>query len=157
MQGPQREKRPRAHSVRIASESMILSVAVIEESVERVRPYRGTGPYERALRKQGVGVEPLFGEAKEWHGMIRFRLRTLKKVNIEALVIAAGQNVKRLLVWRARGPRSVAQAMALRRLEPPPLCYRNRVRRRHRCVPRSVKRSFSTSWIFLGTERQPTL
>jgi hypothetical protein len=117
-----------------------------EEYVERVRAYRGTEPYEKALRKRGVWVEPLFGEAKEWHGMIRFRLRTLKKVNIEALVIAAGQNVKRLLVWRARGPRSVAQAMTLRRLEPPPLCYRNRVRRRHRCVPRSVKRSFSTSW-----------
>ena len=62
-----------------------------EEYVERVRAYRGTEPYEKALRKRGVWVEPLFGEAKEWHGMIRFRLRTLKKVNIEALVIAAGR------------------------------------------------------------------
>ncbi len=39
----------------------------------------------------------MFGEAKEWHGMRRFRLRRLEKVNIEALLIASGQNVKRLL------------------------------------------------------------
>jgi transposase len=117
-----------------------------EEYVERVRAYRGTEPYEKALRKRGVWVEPLFGEAKEWHGMDRFRLRTLKKVNSEALMVAAGQNVKRLLVWRGRGPRSVAQEMALRLPEPLPFCFGHRVRRRHRSVSRRVKRSFSTSW-----------
>jgi Transposase DDE domain len=63
-----------------------------------VRTYQGTEPYEKALRERGVWVEPLFGEAKEWHGMDRFRLRTLKKVNIEALMVAAGQNVKRLII-----------------------------------------------------------
>jgi Transposase DDE domain len=36
----------------------------------------------------------MFAEAKEWHGMRRFRLRTLRRVNIEAMLIAAGQNVK---------------------------------------------------------------
>src|SRR5215204_4070603 len=105
-----------------------------EEYVERVRAYRGTEPYEKALRKRGVWVEPLFGEAKEWHGMDRFRLRTLKKVNSEALMVAAGQNVKRLLVWRRRGPRSVAQEMALRLPESLPFCFRHRVRRRHLSV-----------------------
>jgi hypothetical protein len=44
-----------------------------------------------------VWVEPLFGEAKDWHGLRRFRLRRLWRVNIEALRIAAGQNLKRLL------------------------------------------------------------
>ncbi len=42
-------------------------------------------------------VEPLFAEAKDWHGLRRFRLRGLEKVNGEALLIAAGQNLKRLL------------------------------------------------------------
>ncbi len=84
--------------------------------------------------------------------MHRFRLRTLKKVNIEALMVAAGQNVKRLLVWRRRGPRSVAQAMALRLPDPLLFCFRHRVRRRQRRVSRRVKRSFSTSWIIFGTE-----
>ena len=72
-----------------------------EEYLERVRAYRNTGPYRRALRKRAVWVEPLFGEAKEWHGFRRFRLRRLEKVNTEALMIASGQNVKRLLAFGA--------------------------------------------------------
>jgi hypothetical protein len=44
----------------------------------------------------------MFGEAKEWHGMRRFRLRTLWRVNAEAMVIAAGQNMKRLLTFSGR-------------------------------------------------------
>jgi hypothetical protein len=45
-----------------------------EEYLERVRAYRDTEPYRKALRKRAVWVEPLFGEAKEWHGSRRFRL-----------------------------------------------------------------------------------
>ena len=51
----------------------------------------------KAMRKRPVWVEPLLGEAKEWHGLRRFRLRGLEHVNIEALLTAAGQNLKRLL------------------------------------------------------------
>ena len=54
----------------------------LEGYVDRVRAYRGTEPYEKALRKRAVWVEPLFGEAKEWHGMDRFRLRMLEKVGL---------------------------------------------------------------------------
>jgi transposase len=85
-----------------------------ERYVDRVKSYRGTFAYEKALRKRRVWVEPLFGEAKDWHGLRRFRLRRLEKVNIEALLIASGQNIKRLVAARGRGPRKLAQAAALR-------------------------------------------
>jgi hypothetical protein len=49
------------------------------------------------MRKRGVWVEPLFGEAKDWHGLRQFRLCGLWKVNCEAFRITAGQNLKRLL------------------------------------------------------------
>jgi hypothetical protein len=39
-----------------------------EDFYDRVRAYRGTYPYEKALRKRKVWVEPLFAEAKDWHG-----------------------------------------------------------------------------------------
>jgi len=85
-----------------------------EEYYERVRAYRGSHLYEKALRKRRVWVEPLFAEAKEWHGMRRFRLRKLKKVNMEALLIASGQNVKRLLAFGGgRRPKKPAQEAAL--------------------------------------------
>jgi hypothetical protein len=57
------------------------------------------------MRKRGVWVEPLFAEAKQWHGLRRFRLRRLGNVNIEGLLVAAGQNLKRYLAARGWGRR----------------------------------------------------
>jgi hypothetical protein len=85
-----------------------------EEFYDWVRAYRGTFAYEKALRKRSVWVEPLFAEAKGWHGMRRFLLRRLEKVNKEALLIASGQNLKRLLAFVGRRPKKPAQAAALR-------------------------------------------
>jgi hypothetical protein len=60
-----------------------------------------------------VWVEPLFAEAKEWHGLRRFRLRHLWRVNCEALLTAAGQNLKRLLSTRGWGRRPLPSGAAL--------------------------------------------
>jgi transposase len=76
-----------------------------EVSLDRVRGYHETEDYAKAMRKRKVWVEPLFAEAKEWHGLRRFRLRGLEKVNIQAQVIAAGQNLKRLLSKHGWGRR----------------------------------------------------
>src|SRR5919202_582970 len=76
-----------------------------EAYLDLVRSYHSTEAYKKAMRKRKVWVEPLFGEGKAWHGMERFRLRLLEKVNIEALVRATGQNLKRLLSWRGWGRR----------------------------------------------------
>jgi hypothetical protein len=76
----------------------------------QARQLQTTDGYKRALRKRQVWVEPLFGEAKDWHGLRRFRVRGLWKVNCEGLRIAAGQNLKRWLSrmgWgRRHGPAS---------------------------------------------------
>ena len=49
------------------------------------------------MRKRKVWVEPLFAEAKDWHGLRRLRLRGLGNANIQGLIIAVGQNLKRFL------------------------------------------------------------
>jgi transposase len=86
--------------------------SVDEQYLDRVRGYHSTEAYKKALRKRQVWVEPLFAEAKDWHGMRRFRLRRLWRVNCEALRIAAGQNLKRLLKKRGWGRRPCpAEAM----------------------------------------------
>jgi transposase len=85
--------------------------------LDRARSYRATEAYQKALRKRLVWVEPLFGEGKQWHGMTRFRLRGLLKVNIEGLVKAAGQNIKRLLKatwWSGRPAPAGAAALQFR-------------------------------------------
>jgi hypothetical protein len=65
------------------------------------------------MRKRQVWVEPLFAEAKDWHGLRRFRLRQLWRVNCEALLIAAGQNLKRLLNKRGWGRRPLPSGAAI--------------------------------------------
>ncbi len=73
--------------------------------LECVKGYHQTHAYQKAMNKRKVWVEPLFAEAKDWHGLRRFRLRLLWRVNCEALRIAAGQNLKRLLKKRGWGRR----------------------------------------------------
>jgi hypothetical protein len=63
----------------------------------------------KALRKRTVWVEPLFAEAKQWHGLGRFRPRGLVNVNIEALRTAAGQNLKPLAPSDRLGTRRAAE------------------------------------------------
>jgi hypothetical protein len=57
------------------------------------------------MRKRQVWVEPLFAEAKAWHGLRRLRLRGLLDANIQGLLIAAGQNLKRFLAATGWGQR----------------------------------------------------
>jgi hypothetical protein len=116
-----------------------------EEILERVRAYRQTEPYEKALRKRKVWVEPMFAEAKEWHGMRRFRLRRLWRVNVEALVTATGQNMKRLLTCSGKGPRKIAQAQALRPPAPTSSVNGRLLKGSHRRRSTPLPARFSTS------------
>ena len=81
--------------------------------VERVRGYHETRACKRAISKRKAWVEPLFAEAKTLHGLRRFHLRGIEKVNIEDLMVAAGQNLKRLLRHVGTGPASQALLTSL--------------------------------------------
>ena len=65
--------------------------------MDRAEAYQQTETYQQAMRKRSLWVEPLFGEAKQFHRLRRFRLRGMMKVNIEGVLVAAGQNIKRLV------------------------------------------------------------
>jgi transposase len=73
--------------------------------LEKVRSYHPTEAYQKAMRKRKVWVEPLFAEAKDWHGLRRLRLRGLANANMQGLLVAAGQNLKRLLAATGWGRR----------------------------------------------------
>lgn len=99
---------------------------------EQARALQTTAVYQKALRKRRVWVEPLFGEAKDWHGLHRFRLRGLWKVNCEGLLVAAGQNLKRWLSrtgWGRRHGPAGSLALAVGVATPP-------TRSPARCRPR---------------------
>jgi hypothetical protein len=83
------------------------------EYLDRVRGYHETEAYKKAMRKRQVWVEPLFGEAKDWHNLRQFRLRGLAKVNMVGLMVAAGQNLKRWLQAMGWGRRNLPGVGAL--------------------------------------------
>jgi transposase len=89
-----------------SSRGRILHRSLYAEYLEQVRGYHTTEAYKKAMRKRQVWVEPLFAEAKLWHGLRRFRRRGLENVNIEGLLIAAGQNLKRFLAAMGWGRRN---------------------------------------------------
>src|SRR5215207_4754919 len=87
------------------SRGRIIHRSIYAEYLDKVRAYHATEAYKKAMRKRQVSVEPLFAEAKVWHGLRRFRLRGLENVNIEGLWVAAGQNLKRFLAANGWGRR----------------------------------------------------
>ena len=66
-------------------------------SCRKVRRRHDTRLFKKAMRKRRIWAEGLFAEAKQWHGLHRFRVRGLTAVNIQALLVASGQNLKRWL------------------------------------------------------------
>src|SRR5215218_8103682 len=68
-----------------SSHGRIVHRSFYADYLERVRGYHATEAYRKAMRKRQVWVEPLFAEAKAWHGLRQFRLRGLERVNIEGL------------------------------------------------------------------------
>jgi transposase len=106
-----------------------------EAYLDRVRAYHATESYKRAMRKRSVWIEPLFGEAKQGHGLRQFRLRGLAKVNTEGLLTAAGQNLKRWLAATGWGRRH-APCGALT----PPACPRRTASRRRLGRPAPCRR-----------------
>jgi transposase len=88
-----------------SSRGRILHRSLYADYLEKVRGYHATETYKKSMRKRQVWVEPLFAEAKLWHGLRRFRRRELVNVNIEGLLVAAGQNLKRWLAATGWGRR----------------------------------------------------
>lgn len=115
-----------------------------EEYFERVKGYYKLEAYKKAMRKRKVWIEPLFGEAKQWHDMERMRLRMLERVNCEILITASGQNIKRLLTFGSREPRRPAQVAALRPPKRPPLRLDHRGWVANFCSPGRHSPRFST-------------
>jgi Transposase DDE domain len=115
-----------------------------DEYIDIVRSQMQTEPYQKAVSERKVWIEPLFAEGKLWHGMDRFRTRTLRKVIAEALMTATGQNVKRLRAFGRKGPGKLAQAAALRSLARPQLDPAHRRSWNHRRERRVEPTLFNT-------------
>jgi hypothetical protein len=96
---------PRKPECTASDRGRTIQRSIYEGYLEKVRGYHTTEAYKKAIGKRQAWVEPLFAEAKEWHGLRRLRLRGLLNATILGLLIAAGQNLKRFLAATGWGRR----------------------------------------------------
>ena len=78
----------------------MVSHTAAKPKLDHIVAQRDAALYDKLVRKRMVWIEPKFGEVKQWHHGGRCGLRGIEKVNIEALLNAAGQNLKQLLKGR---------------------------------------------------------
>lgn len=75
----------------------------------RARELAGTILYREAQRSR-IRIEHCFAEAKEWHGLDRARGYGLDNMNVQALMTATVQNLKRLAHFLRRGTANIQVA-----------------------------------------------
>lgn len=68
-----------------------------QDDVDKAQEIARAFPYKQQMYLRKTLVEPLFGEAKEQHGLNRARFRGLAKVKIQVLFTATVLNIKRLM------------------------------------------------------------
>lgn len=71
------------------------------------------------MGKRKVWIEPLFSEAKDWHGVCLFHEQGPDNVNIEGLLVAAVQNLKRFLSTTGWGRHHAPSRSLMARPMPP--------------------------------------
>jgi len=81
-----------------------VSHSTAQPQLDQIVAERDAVLYDKLVRKRMVWIEPKFGEVKQWHHGRRCRLRGIVKVNMEALIKAAGQNIKQLMKHRICHP-----------------------------------------------------
>ena len=132
--------------------------------LERVRAYHATEAYQKAMRKRQVWVEPLFAEAKAWHGLRRLRLRGLSERQYpgtphrgrpEPQTLPGGHGVgaSPSPMWEPSGPPEGVRR-ALGRLRVTIASTRTRADSAGRTMERTHEqphhRPFSTAWPLIG-------
>jgi transposase len=96
---------PRKTGCTTSNRGRIVHRSLYVNYLERVKSDHQMPGYQKAMGKRKVWIEPLFAEAKDWHGLRRFRLRGLDNANIQGLLVATGQNLKRWLAATGWGGR----------------------------------------------------
>lgn len=68
-----------------------------QEALDFALAHLKTGKARSTIKQRQTYPEPIFAEAKNFHGLRRAVCRGLEKVTIQTLLICAVQNIKRLI------------------------------------------------------------
>ena len=101
----------------------------LQKHLDEAEADRHPEAYQKAMHKRSVWVEPLVGEVKEFHRLRRLRLRRLLKVNIEGVMVATGQNLKRLIKYNLNMLNSFLEPTFSKLIQSPNAHFINRLLR----------------------------
>ena len=79
------------------SDSRSINRSIYHDEIERLEKRMKSKEGKEAMRLRKTGPEPLFGEAKANHGLLKFMNRGLSNAQKTSYVIATVQNLKRLM------------------------------------------------------------
>jgi len=82
-----------------------------QTSCDQARAIAQTPSYRRQIMLRRIMTEPLFGEAKDNHGLRSAFSRGLERVKIQVLCTATVLNIKRMLRWSRRLPQAGIEAL----------------------------------------------
>lgn len=74
-----------------------LSRSIYQDYVDIQLKKKRTKEWKRMLRKRKTLIEGLFGDAKSNHGLVRAKMRGIKKVQEQSFMTATVQNIKRMI------------------------------------------------------------
>lgn len=77
--------------------SRIIKRSIHQDCVDRQLQKKGTKDWYKLLRKRKTLIEGSFGDAKNNHGLGKARLRGIKNVQEQSLLIATVQNIKKMV------------------------------------------------------------
>lgn len=87
------------------------------ELLEQVALHLSTPKAKINISRRKVYPETIFAEAKRWHGLAQARLKSRWKVEIQVLLTAAVQNLKRLAKINGLTPESIATARKMPKIK----------------------------------------
>ncbi len=77
---------------------------VWQNGLDIVEDLRFVDTFKEKYKLRSQTVERRFGDAKEQHGMRWTRLKGLKKVSMQTMLITGAMNLKKLAMWSIPGP-----------------------------------------------------
>ena len=83
----------------------IIRLHVWADYLDTAEDFRYTPRRKAIYRERAETIERVFADAKEKHGLRYTTLRGKAKVTMQALLTFACMNLKKLAIWKSKGPR----------------------------------------------------
>ncbi|MBO6177707.1 MAG: transposase [Selenomonadaceae bacterium] len=106
--GPYRDKCTMSQNM-----TKVVTRHIWAEYMEQAEEYRYVPKYKEIYKERKETIERVFAEGKERHGLRYATMRGLAKLKMQATLIFACMNLKKIALWKKKGRESVRKSYIL--------------------------------------------